>query len=450
MTDPSPALSPAASPVPSPAAVPTRPAPGERVPLYGPDFAADPHAVYEKLRAYGPCAPVELAPGVPATLVTNYRAALDVLHDTTTYSKDSRAWLATAPKDSPVLPMMSWLPNALFNDGEVHARYRKAISDSVRMIEPHALRELVHTTADGLIREFAARGEVELVAEYCQVLPLLIFNKLFGLPDSQGPRLVAAIARMFDSQEGEADSGLEELSQYAGELVSLKMRKRGHDLTSWLLDHPAGLTPEEVVTQLVTALSAGHEPVKNLMANAMARMFSDERYYRTLASGALTATDAITDVLWNDPPMANYSIHYPRRDVDLHGTWIPANSPVVISYAAANTSSGRSAPGPRSDAGAHLAFAAGPHACPAQQPAVLIAATAIDRLTSWLCDIRLAVPFEELTWRPGPFHRALTELPARFTPIAPDQKGTSPWSTSPSSSTPPAGTSRERHNGSAN
>ncbi|RKN47199.1 cytochrome P450 [Streptomyces hoynatensis] len=434
---------------PSPAAVPTHPAPGERVPLYGPDFAADPHAVYARLRSYGACAPVELAPGVAATLVTNYRAALDVLHDTTTYSKDSRTWLSTAPKDSPVLPMMTWLPNALTNDGEVHARYRGATTDSIRMIEPHELRETVHETADSLIRKFAARGEVDLVGEYCQVLPLLIFNKLFGLPDSQGPRLVAAIARMFDSQGEEAARGIEDLLQYTGELVALKVEKRGNDLTSWMLDHPAGLSPEEVVTQLVTALSAGHEPVKNLMANAMARMLSDERYYRTISSGALTAIDAITDVLWNDPPMANYSIHYPRRDVDLHGTWIPANSPVVISYAAANTSSGPSAPGPRSDAGAHLAFAAGPHACPAQQPAVLIASTAIDRLTSWLCDIRLAVPFDRLTWRPGPFHRALTELPARFTPIAPDQKGSSPWSTSPSSSTPAAETSPERRGGSA-
>jgi hypothetical protein len=41
------------------------------VPLYGPDFAADPQAYYEYLRQHGPTAPVELAPGVEATLVTS-------------------------------------------------------------------------------------------------------------------------------------------------------------------------------------------------------------------------------------------------------------------------------------------------------------------------------------------------------------------------------------------
>lgn len=49
------------------------------VPLYGPEFAADPESTYALLRRYGPAAPVELAPGVRATLVTSYNTALKVL-----------------------------------------------------------------------------------------------------------------------------------------------------------------------------------------------------------------------------------------------------------------------------------------------------------------------------------------------------------------------------------
>jgi cytochrome P450 len=425
---------------------PTQPGPAVlgRVPLYGEDFAADPHRVYAQLREYGACAPVELAPGVNATLVTSYRAALDVLHDTDTYSKDPRVWQHSIPPDSQILPMMAWRPNALFNDGETHARYRQAISDSLSLIEPHELRDLTHKASDLLIQTFAGRGEADLVAEYARLLPLLIFNGLFGLPDSYGDRLFSAMDRMFEGRSPEeAARGNLEFSQYLADLVAMKRRRPGQDLTSWLMDHPTRMTDAEVIDQLVTALGAGYEPVSNLIANALSRMLSDPRYYRTISSGALTATDAITDVLWNDPPLANYSVHFPRRDVDLHGTWIPARTPVVISYAAANTCPADLPPGPRSDSGAHLAFAAGPHACPAKQPAVLIATSAIDRLTGWLCDIRLAVPYEHLSWRPGPFHRALAALPARFTPIAPDQKGTSPW-TAGSASAPPAATSRAR------
>ncbi|MDT0342883.1 cytochrome P450 [Streptomyces litchfieldiae] len=409
------------------------------VPLYGPEFAADPHAVYDRLREFGACAPVELAPGVVATLVTGYRAALDVLHDTETYSKDPRVWQDTIPQDCQLLPMMSWKRNVLYNDGEVHARYRRAITDSLGLIEPYELREQVQRSADSLIRGFADRGEVELIREYAQILPLLVFNNLFGLPDSYSDRLVAAIAGVFEGRSPEEAARADaEFRQYLVELVQLKKRRPGRDFTSWLLDHPSALTEDEVVHQLMVTLAGGQETTTNLIANALAGMLSDERYYRTVSSGALTATDAITDVLWNNPPLANFSTHFPRRDVDLHGTWIPAGTPVLVSYAAANTAPADLPPGPRADTGAHLSFAAGPHACPAQQPAVLIAGTAIDRLTGWLCDLHLAIPYDELTWRPGPFHRALASLPARFTPIAPDQKGTSPWNVNPSSSTPPA------------
>ncbi|NED82009.1 cytochrome P450, partial [Streptomyces sp. SID11233] len=70
-------------------------------------------------------------------------------------------------------------------------------------------------------------------------------------------------------------------------------------------------------------------------------------------------------------------------------------------------------------------------------PALLIAATAIDRLLTLLPGLELAVPFDELTWRPGPFHRALAALPVTFRPVRPDQPGVTPWTSSkPSLSTP--------------
>ncbi|GAB2707713.1 hypothetical protein GCM10027089_33410 [Nocardia thraciensis] len=46
--------------------------------------------------------------------------------------------------------------------------------------------------------------------------------------------------------------------------------------------------------------------------------------------------------------------------------------------------------------------------------AYMIAQDAIDQLLDALPDLSLAVDAAELTWRPGPFHRALTGLPVRF------------------------------------
>ena len=70
---------------------------GGRVPLYGPEFAADPQAYYSYLRHFGAAAPVELAPGVEATLVTDYSSALRLLQDSASFRKDSRRSSAAFP-----------------------------------------------------------------------------------------------------------------------------------------------------------------------------------------------------------------------------------------------------------------------------------------------------------------------------------------------------------------
>ncbi|GGO45976.1 cytochrome P450 [Streptomyces daqingensis] len=412
---------------------PMTPPGSEVTQLYGPEFAADPYGTYERLRHYGALAPVEIAPGVGAMLVTDYRAALDLLHDPETWSKDSRTWMKSAPEDSPVLPMLAWRPNLFFSDGEAHGRYRSAVTDGFERIPAHELRTAVVEFADSLIAKFGEKGEADLMAEYARVLPLMLFNRLFGLPDSYSEQLITALAGVWEGRTAEeASAAGAAFEGYIGELMAAKKQARGEDLTSWFMDHPAGLTDEEVMHQTVITMGAGHEPTANLIANALARMLTDDRYYSTLSGGALTPLDAIHDVLRNEPPIANYSAHFPKRDVYFHGTWIRRGQLVMVSYAAANTQHGRTGPGRSGGAsgsggGSHLAWAAGPHSCPVQQPATLIATTAIERLTAWLSDIELTVRHDELTYRNGPFHRALTCLPARFTPISPDQPGATPW-----------------------
>lgn len=430
----------------------------EVTPLYGEEFARDPHGVYDRLRTYGALAPVEISPGIGAMLVTDYRAALDLLHDTATWTKNSAEWEKTVPADTPVMPMLRARPNALFSDDEEHDRYRRVITDGFSRVEPHELRRHVQEVADGLISAFGQDGEADLVRQYARLLPLLILNRLFGMPDSHGELLIEGIATMFDSKTTEeAEAADAAYSRYIGELTEAKKRERGGDLTSWFMDHPAALSEEEVIHQLVVTLGAGYEPMAGLIGNALSRMLSDDRYYGTLSGGALTPRDAINDVLRNDPPMANYSAHYPRRDVYFHGVWLRAGQLVLVSYAAASTQGGRNAPGQTpgagtpagSGGGSHLAWAAGPHACPVQQPALLIAMTAIERLTAWLSDVELAVRFDELEWRHGPFQRALVGLPARFTPITPGQAGATPWNSSQLSSIPSAATSRAKRHASA-
>jgi cytochrome P450 len=420
------------------------PAHGSREPLYGPDFAAAPDRVYDRLRRHGPAAPVDLAPGIPATLVTGYDAALDVLREPGTFSKDPRRWQSRVPPDCPVLPMMMYRPNCLFTNGGTHARLRGAVTDSLGRVDPIALRHHVERGADALIAGFDTAGEADLISQYARVLPVLVLNRLFGCPPAYGDRMAACVSAMMEGVEAEQASA--DFGQCVAELIALKRRRPGADVTSWLIAHPSGLTDEELVHQIVLMVGAGVEPEQNLIANALRLLLSEERFGGDLSGGSLPIEEALDEVLWTDPPLANYAVSYPVRDTDFAGVRLPANEPVVISFAAVNTDPSM-ASDERAGNRAHLAWGAGPHACPAQRPARLIATAAIEKLLDALPEMELAVPADELVWRPGPFHRALTALPVRFPPVPrsePDEEsGDSRCNDSPapSPSTPPATTS---------
>lgn len=383
----------------------------DRTPLYGAEFAANPGRFYAHLRRFGSLAPVELAPGVPATLVIGYDAALEVLRDPATFPKDPRRWEKGVPADCPVLPMMMYRPNCLFTDASVHARLRGAVTDSLDRIDVNALRGHVERCADTLINRFAPDGEADLVGQYAKVLPLLVFNELFGCSPDIGDRLVYGMSGIFDGVDAERANA--ELTKGVAELIALKHRRPGPDVTSWLLSHPARLTDEEMAHQLIVLMGAGTEPEQNLISNTLRLLLSDDRFAGDLSGGNLPIEDALDEVLWTDPPMANYAVTYPEQHLSFAGTYLPANQPVVISFAAANTDPSKFSEH-RAGNRAHLAWSAGPHTCPAKGHARLIACVAIEQLLDRLPELRLALPVDELEWRPGPFHRALSSLPVRF------------------------------------
>ncbi|MBF8191675.1 cytochrome P450 [Nonomuraea sp. K274] len=409
--------------------------------LYGAEYARNPQAVYAELRRrHGAVAPVEIAPGVEAHLVIGYQAAVDVLTNVGgVWSKHPSAWqsrLPDTPEAAGMIAMLGHRPNALFSDGATHFRYRKAISDCFQQIQPHKLRQLVTEVSDSLISQFAAKGEADLVSDFGRLIPARIFNLLFGRPDSDSAGLTQALSDLMEADGETGARGSDALTRYIGELIQAKYAERGDDLTSWFIDHPAALQPDELAHTLVLVVAASYEPTANLISNTISRMVSDDRYYSSLTNGALSTYDALMEALRVEPAMSNYGPYFVLQPVHFHGTWIQPAELVLVSYEAANTEPVIVPDELRSDGGAYLGFGAGAHRCPASDPAVVIAMTAIERLTSHLCDLELTVPREELEWRPGPFHRALAHLPVRFTPIRPDQPGDTPWAQPPSSLIP--------------
>ncbi|MFJ1456484.1 cytochrome P450 [Nocardia sp. N2S4-5] len=390
---------------------------GPRVALYAPEFATEPHRAYRRMRErYGSMVPVELAPGVPATLVIGYRTAVRILHDPDHFPADPRGWQQHIPAECPVKPMLEWRPNAIRSAGAEHARYREANVAAITAVDLHGLHSIVERIAVPLINGFCETGSADLIAQYATPLAFEAINAMLGCPPDIGRRVAAGIMAMFEGSD--AAQGNSMLIEALMELVAQKHADAGDDITTRLLQHPAGLSDEEVVEQLVPLYGAGVEPVLNLITNTMLSVLTSDGFAGNVLGGSLQTRDALDEVLFRDPPMANFCMSYPRHPILIDDVWLPAHQPVVISIAACNNDPIVSA-GDHTGNRSHLAWGAGPHACPAQQAAYLIAQDGVDQLIDALPDMTLAVRPEALTWRPGPFHRALTALPVTFPPSPP-------------------------------
>ena len=394
------------------------------VALYAPEFAADPHQAYRDMRRrYRSLVPVELSPGVPATLVIDYITAVRILNDPEHFPADPRAWQKGIPADCPVLPLLEWRPLASRSTGTDFDRYRRAVTAAMDAVDLYAMNDTVEKIAVPLVASFCRDGAADLIGQY--VLPLVseVVNAMLGCPPEIGQQVADGTAALLEGIE--ADKGNRLINEALTRLVALKRAEPGNDITSALIQHPGGLDDAEVSHHVLEMYGTGIEFEVNLIANTLLLILTDDRFGGSVLGGNLSIRDAVDDVLFNDPPLANLLVTFPRQPNLIDDVWLPANQPVVISMAACNNDpvirSG-SLVGNRS----HLAWGVGQHACPAPSLAYLIAQSAIEQLLDALPEIELDDSDGAPTWRPGPFHRALTALPVRFPASAPLHLPTSP------------------------
>ncbi|NNH68817.1 cytochrome P450 [Nocardia uniformis] len=390
-----------------------------RIPIYSAEFAADPHGAYRRMRSeYGSLVPVEIWPGVPATLVINYATAVRILGDPNHFPADPSTWQKSVPAGCPIMPMVEARPNAIRTSGAAHTRYRTALNDALAGIDLYTVRSMVDRSAIPLVNTFCADGKADVLSQYALPLVFSVFCQMLGCPPDIGERVAAASAAMFDGVDTATVNA--QMGEALLDLTALKRAEPGDDVTTRLIQHPVALSDEEMVHQLVLLFAAGVEPPLNLIANTLLLMMTDGRFTSTVQEAPLTTRTAIDERLATDPPMANYCITYPRQPTLVDGVWLPAHQPVVISMAACNTDPQLNT-GVFVNNGWNLAFSTGDHACPehARPYGVLLAQDIIDQLLDLLPDLTLAVAEEDLVWRPGPFHRALTELPVVFPPASP-------------------------------
>ncbi|MFF4845448.1 cytochrome P450 [Streptomyces collinus] len=418
------------------------PAQAGAVRMTGLEYQKMPSQVYRDLRrAHGSVAPVLLDGDIPAWLVLGYPEVAYVTGHEELFARDSRRWnqWENIPPDWLLMPFVRYQPSVMFAEGDEHRRRAAAITEALEGVDQIQLGRDCQLIAHQLIASFAGGGQAELMDGYAHALAMRVVVQMCGMPASSTDtrQLVNDLRITLDIAHG--DDPVAAIGRVAARLWQLVKDKRanpGPDITSRLVTHPAGLTDEEVVHDLIAVIAGAEQPTAIWICNTLLLLLTDERFAVNVSGGRLSVGEALNEVLWLDTPVQNFLGRWAVQDTQLGGQHIRAGDCLVLGLAAANTDPQI---WPDAHVGAenssHLSFGNGEHRCPYPAPllADVIARTAVETLLERLPDLVLAVEPAELSWRHSVWIRGLTALPVHFTPLAQQPSSSRPAAQSPPS-----------------
>ncbi|MFJ6015430.1 cytochrome P450 [Streptomyces sp. NPDC092952] len=295
-------------------------------------------------------------------------------------------------------------PSFIRLDETEHARQRHLLAGDfivkrVQAMEPR-IQQVVEETLD---RMTAGDGTADLVPDFAVPVVSRIVLELLGLPYEDHPFLQkhSHVLSETDPEIGELRESLAALSGYLIDLVERKRRVPDESVLGHLAGRE-GLTSEEVASMGRLLLTAGHGTTIDMTALAALALLRDPEQARLLRTEP-DLTDGAVEELLRYLTVVHHGV--PRvavADLDVDGTVIRAGEGVVLILSTANRDGERFARGDRldltRDARHHLAFSFGAHQCLGQTLARTELRIALPALFRRLPGLRLAVPFEDLTY----------------------------------------------------
>ena len=317
------------------------------------------------------------------------------------------------------MPLFAWQPICSYAEGDEHLRLRGAVTGAMSTIDHRGVRRYINRSPSSLVNEFCEEGTADLVSQFAEHLPMMVMCEILGMPEEYNDRLVQAARDMLKGTETAIASNAYVMER-PDRLTARRRAEPEEDFTSYLINHPAGLTDDEVGQHLRLVLIAAYEATANLLANVLRMVLTDPRFRAQLSGGQMTVPEAVEQSLWDEPPFSAVFGYFAKQDTELGGQRIRKGDGLLLGIAPGNVD-----PRVRPDLAAnmqgnrsHLAFGGGPHECPGQDIGRAIADIGVDALLMRLPDVELAVEEDELRWRRRSRSRHLVELPVRFEPEA--------------------------------
>jgi cytochrome P450 len=368
----------------------------------------------------GPARKIALPDGAPVWLVTRYAEVRAALADPR-LSLDKRH--ATGWAGFTLPPALD--ANLLNMDPPQHTRIRALVSQAFTPRRVAQLRPGVQRLADRLLDALPSGRPFDLIAMYAEPLPIGVVGEMFAVPLEDLARLRGWTDDMVTGSREAAGAAVVSIHHFLSGLVAHRRAAPGTDLLSAMVaarDEGDRLSEDELTSLAFLVLFAGYENTVHLIGNAVLALLRDPALAAALRADPELLPSGVDELMRHEPPAPVSIRRFPTEDLTVGEVTIPKGETVLLGLAAANRDPSRW-PEPdvvdlRRAENPHLSLGHGIHYCLGAPLARLEGQIAIGTLLRRLPDLALAVPVEELRWRPTFRSRGLVELPVRTTPIS--------------------------------
>ncbi|MEU5687006.1 cytochrome P450 [Streptomyces venezuelae] len=390
--------------------------PAHQDPAHG--IVDDPYGTYAPLRDTAPVHRIAGTDGKPAWLVTRYDDVREALANPL-LSLDKSHALPGGYRGLALPPALD--ANLLNMDPPDHTRVRSLVGRAFTRRRVEQLRAPVRRTADALLDAVEPLGRADLVAAYAAPLPITVICDLLGVPDGSRRDFREWTDALLSPDPAHPERTKHAVVAMLGFFTGLLADKRQHpadDLLSDLIavrDAGDRLSEDELMSLAFLILFAGYENTVHLIGNAVLALLDHPEQLAALRADPARLPAAVEEFQRYDGPAPLAIRRFPVEDITIAGVTVPAGETVLLSLGSANRDPGRF-PDPgrldldRATAG-HVALGHGIHHCLGAPLARLETEIAVGALVERFPRLALAVPRDEIRWRPSLRSRGLRELP---------------------------------------
>ena len=361
--------------------------------------------------------------GIPAWLVTRAEDVREVLSDPARFSNARTEFpLADLLHLSREEMAEQRAGQLLGLDPPEHTRLRRMLTPEftvhqIRRLAPR-IEAIVESHLDDLERE---GPPTDLVAGFALPIPSLIICELLGVPYSERAEFQQRTRRQLD------------MSVPLEELRTLRLESRafmqaqvdraqaapGEDLLGMLIrEHGDDLGNDELVGIALLLLIAGHETTANMLGLGTLALLCHPDQLAAVRDDPASVGPAVEELLRWLSIVPTGILRTTTTEVTLAGHTIPAGELVAASLVAANRDPALVEDPGRFDitrgALGHLAFGHGVHHCLGAPLARMEMTTAFPALLRRFPHLALAVPFDQIGFRPHHFIYGLQSLPVTW------------------------------------